>query len=93
MRGVRSTDAAFVLPAVAAGRHSSPLGRLQPLDCPRCGMTLDVGLAQIIAGLAWWFRRYADEQSPQDRGRYESEEKEARLRKRGLWADGAPVPP
>ncbi len=34
---------------------------VQPLDCPRCGKTLDVGLAQISVGLAWWFRRYADE--------------------------------
>ena len=66
---------------------------VQPLDCPRCGKTLDVGLAQISVGLAWWFRRYADEQSAEDRGRYESEEEEARLRKRGLWVDDAPVPP
>ncbi len=57
---------------------------VQPSDCPRCGKTLDVGLAQISVGLAWWFKRYADEQSPQDRGRYASEEEEARLRKRGL---------
>jgi endonuclease YncB( thermonuclease family) len=41
----------------------------------------------------WWFRRYADEQSPEDRGRYASEEEEARLRKRGLWVDPKPVPP
>jgi endonuclease YncB( thermonuclease family) len=30
---------------------------VEPLDCPRCGKTLDVGLAQISLGLAWWFRR------------------------------------
>ena len=66
---------------------------VQPLDCPRCGKTLDVGLAQISVGLAWWSRRYANEQSPEDRGRYKSEEEEARLRKRGLWVDEAPVPP
>jgi len=41
----------------------------QPLGCPRCGKTLDVGLAQISVGLAWWFGRYANEQSPEDRGR------------------------
>lgn len=34
-----------------------------------------------------------DEQSPQERGPYASEEEEAHLRKRGLWADQAPVPP
>ena len=66
---------------------------VQPLDCPRCGKTLDVGLAQISVGLAWWFRRYADDQAAEDRGRYQSEEEEARLRKRGLWVDDAPVPP
>jgi hypothetical protein len=49
----------------------------QPLDCPSCGKTLDVGLAQISVGLAWWFSRYADEQSPEDRGRYRTEEEEA----------------
>ena len=46
---------------------------VQPLNCPRCGKTLDVGLAQISVGLAWWFKRYADEQSAEDRGRYKSE--------------------
>ena len=66
---------------------------VQPTDCPQCGDTLDVSYAQISAGLAWWYRAYAKEQSPEDRGRYESEENEARLRKRGLWADDAPVPP
>jgi endonuclease YncB( thermonuclease family) len=43
-----------------------------------------VGLAQISVGLAWWFSRYANEQSPEDRGRYKSAEGDARLRKRGL---------
>jgi endonuclease YncB( thermonuclease family) len=32
-------------------------------------------------------------QSAEDRGCYKSEEEEARLRKRGLWVDEAPVPP
>ena len=30
---------------------------VQPLDGPSCGKTLDVGLAQINVGLAWWYRR------------------------------------
>ena len=66
---------------------------VQPSDCPTCGETLDVCYAQISTGLAWWYRAYAKEQSSEDRGRYESEENDARLRKRGLWADPAPVPP
>ena len=65
---------------------------VQPADCPTCGHTLDVGLAQISVGLARWFRQFAHEQSPSDRGRYESEETEARLRKRGLWALPDSVP-
>jgi endonuclease YncB( thermonuclease family) len=35
--------------------------------------------------------RYRERTPP--RGRYKSEEEEARLRKRGLWVDEAPVPP
>ena len=60
---------------------------------PDCPMTLDAGLAQITMGRAWWFRRYADEQSPEDRGRYGFAEREARAKKAGLWRDGSAVPP
>lgn len=66
---------------------------VEPADCSACGKTLDVGYAQISAGLAWWYRAYAKEQSLEDRGRYESEENEARLRKRGLWVESSAVPP
>ncbi len=66
---------------------------VQPVDCPKCGKTLDVGHAQIVAGMAWWYREYAREQSAEDRGGYESDEQEARLRKRGLWADKEPLAP
>ncbi len=43
---------------------------VQPADCPTCGLTLDVGLAQVSAGLALWYRAYAKEQSSEDQGRY-----------------------
>jgi endonuclease YncB( thermonuclease family) len=66
---------------------------VQPGDCPNCGLTLDIGHAQVIAGLAWWYREYAREQTLEDRGRYESSENEARLRRWGLWSDPLPVPP
>lgn len=66
---------------------------VQPVDCPRCGKTLDAGLAQVTMGAAWWFRRYANEQSPEDRERYEHAEDDARARRLGLWADPEPVPP
>lgn len=66
---------------------------VQPADCPTCAKTLDVGLAQLTVGLAWWYRKYAKEQSPEDAGRYEFAEQEAKAKRAGLWADGNPVPP
>ncbi|WP_228276317.1 thermonuclease family protein [Dechloromonas sp. H13] len=66
---------------------------VQPASCPTCPMTLDAGHAQITVGLAWWYRKYAGEQSPQDRGAYEHSEQEARARRAGLWSDPDPVPP
>ena len=56
-------------------------------------MTLEAGHAQITIGLAWRYRKYANEQPPQDRGQYEFPEQEARARRVGLWSDPAPVPP
>ena len=74
------------------GRH---LGKVwvQPADCSTCGKTLDANHAQLLAGMAWWYRYYAREQPAEDRGRYESAEDEAKARKRGLWADPNPINP
>ena len=58
-----------------------------------CPKTLDAGLAQITVGLAWWYRKYAREQSVEDAQRYEFAEREARAKHAGLWADGQPIPP
>jgi endonuclease YncB( thermonuclease family) len=61
-----------------------------------CKVTIDgqdVGLMQIRRGLAWHFKRYAREQSPEDRRVYAQAETEARAAKRGLWRDAAPLPP
>lgn len=66
---------------------------VQPAHCPTCAMTLDAGQAQLAAGMAWWYRKYAKEQSPEDQGRYEFEEAEAKARRIGLWRDADPVPP
>lgn len=60
---------------------------------PDCPMTLDAGLAQIAIGRAWWFRMDANEQSAEDRKRYESAEREARSRKAGLWREPKSIPP
>jgi endonuclease YncB( thermonuclease family) len=43
--------------------------------------------------MAWWYRKYAREQSPEDQGRYEFAEKEARDKKVGLWHDATPTAP
>ncbi len=53
----------------------------------------DVGLQQLQAGLAWWYRQYAREQSPQDRASYSQAENEARMARVGLWGDSQSVPP
>ena len=76
-------------------RYGRVLGKVwvQPNDCPKCGKTLDANHAQLLAGMAWWYRYYAKEQSPEDRGRYESAEDEAKARGWGLWADPAPINP
>jgi endonuclease YncB( thermonuclease family) len=58
-----------------------------------CPKTLDAGLALITTGLAWHFKRYADEQPEGERARYALVEEEARGQKAGLWRDPAPVPP
>lgn len=66
---------------------------VEPVDCPGCGHTLDVGRAQLSTGMAWWFRRYASDQPVEERHQYEFEEGEARARKIGLWQDKEPVAP
>jgi endonuclease YncB( thermonuclease family) len=53
----------------------------------------DANLAMVAAGLAWWYRKYASEQDPAYRDRYESAETKARAAHLGLWADSAPVAP
>lgn len=53
----------------------------------------DANLAQIEAGMAWWYRDYAKEQSASDRALYEAAETRAREARQGLWADATPVPP
>lgn len=66
---------------------------VEPVDCPGCGHTLDVGRAQLSVGMAWWFRRYANEQPDEERKQYKFEEREAKVRGIGLWQDKDPVAP
>ena len=53
----------------------------------------DAGLNQIQSGLAWHYKRYEREQSPEDRVAYARAEEKARAERRGLWRDPRPVPP
>lgn len=64
-----------------------------PRSAPNGPKTLDSGLALITVGLGWWYKAYAHEQSPQERGQYEFAEFEARAKRVGLWADAHPVAP
>lgn len=53
----------------------------------------DAGLDQIKKGLAWWYRQYAREQSPEDQDLYAKAEQRARDTSQGLWKEPAPIAP
>ena len=53
----------------------------------------DVNLVQVERGMAWFYRQYQHEQSPNDRKLYEAAEGAAKDGRRGLWRDVDPVPP
>lgn len=55
--------------------------------------TLDAGLVMVSQGMAWWYKTYAGEQTPQEREQYAFAEKEARAKRAGLWASKKPVAP
>lgn len=73
-------------------------------DCPKsdrygrlvCKVTVsgnDVGLAQVRTGMAWWYREYSKEQSPEERTAYEQAEFQAKIHRDGLWDSKNPTPP
>jgi endonuclease YncB( thermonuclease family) len=90
-------------------KSTANLGRLAfnknaVAECPKtdrygrlvCKVTVagqDVGLQQVKDGIAWWYRKYAVEQSPQDQADYEQAETWAKMRRQGLWNDVNPTPP
>jgi endonuclease YncB( thermonuclease family) len=53
----------------------------------------DANLAQVKAGMAWWYRAYAKEQIPEHRAQYQVAEMDAQRQRVGLWHDAEPVPP
>lgn len=53
----------------------------------------DICLEQIKAGMAWHYKHYQSEQTPEDRALYADAEVEARASRRGLWIDASPIAP
>ena len=53
----------------------------------------DVNLEQVKAGMAWHYKEYEREQSPEDRDLYARSEEEAHNARRGLWVDASPIEP
>jgi endonuclease YncB( thermonuclease family) len=54
---------------------------------------LNLNLAQVEAGMAWFYRAYEQELPQAERRRLDRVEQEARAARRGLWKDASPVPP
>jgi endonuclease YncB( thermonuclease family) len=54
---------------------------------------LDANLEQVKRGMAWHYKTYEREQSPQERQDYAKAEEVARAARVGLWKDAQPVPP
>lgn len=76
-------------------RYQRIVGKIfvSPAACQSYVKSVDAGLEQIRAGLAWWYRQYAKEQAYEDRLSYDAAEAEAHARKLGLWRGPDPVPP
>jgi endonuclease YncB( thermonuclease family) len=53
----------------------------------------DANLVQVKAGMAWHYKEYQREQTPEDRDLYARAEEEARAQHRGLWQDPNPIEP
>ncbi len=53
----------------------------------------DICLEQVKRGMAWHYKQYQRDQTPEDRTKYTLAEKEARANRIGLWSDESPVEP
>ena len=53
----------------------------------------DVSLEMVIAGHAWHYKQYPNEQTERDRQLFEGAELHARKSRFNLWSDSKPVPP
>lgn len=53
----------------------------------------DINLEQLRRGLAWHYKKYEAEQSPEDRQLYAQAQEQAQAARLGLWRDGQPLAP
>ena len=53
----------------------------------------DLGASMLAAGLGWHYKRFADEQPPEERALYAGLEDRARESRTGLWSQDDPMPP
>lgn len=53
----------------------------------------DLGASLVAAGLAWHYKEYQSEQTPEERKRYSALEVLAREKQIGLWQESDPMPP
>lgn len=53
----------------------------------------DINIEQVKAGLAWHFKKYQDEQTPEERITYAAAEDAAHAAVLGLWKDKPPLAP
>ena len=78
-------------------RYKRVIGKVMVADpsCREvaCPKTFDACHAQITAGMAWWYTKYAKDQMREDARRYELAEQNAQARRMGLWSDPQPIPP
>lgn len=76
-------------------RYGRIVGKVLTAKCASdaCPNTLDAGLAQLRAGLAWHYKQYQRDQEAGERERYSAAEHAARIKHEGLWQDASPVPP
>lgn len=58
-----------------------------------CDGETDINLKAVQAGHAWWYREFARSQSSEDRVLYEQAEDQARIARKGLWQQTAPLAP
>lgn len=53
----------------------------------------DLNLKAVREGQAWWYKRYAKDQSPEDRELYARAQRNAKIQYKGLWSQKHPEAP